>query len=209
MSAIEHARPSRSLFGRARNIVLQPKQEWEVIDLEPTSAGQLYSSYIVPLSAIPVVALLIGMSVIGISAPLVGRIRVPIGTGIGNAVVRYILGLVAVYVLAVIIDALAPTFSGRKDQVQALKVAAYSYTAAWLAGILLIIPALAPITMLLSLYCLYLLYTGLPAVMHAPREKALGYTIVVIVAAIVLWIVIALIAGAIFRIGMGTAGAVR
>jgi hypothetical protein len=143
------------------------------------------------------------MSLIGISVPILGRFRTPITTGLGNAAVRYILGLIAVYVLALIIDALAPTFSGRKDQVQALKVAAYSYTAAWLAGILMIIPALFPISGLLSLYSLYLLYTGLPAVMHAPREKALGYTIVVIIAAIVLSIIIAGIAGAIFGMGLG------
>jgi hypothetical protein len=211
MSSIEHARPSRSILDRARNILLQPRQEWEVISLEPTSTGQLYASYIVPLSAIPVIAGLIGMSLIGISLPFVGRFRTPIGMGIGNAVVRYILGLIAVYVLALIIDALAPTFSGTKGQVQALKVAAYSYTAAWLAGILTIIPALAPIAMLLSLYCLYLLYTGLPIVMHAPQEKALGYTVVVIIAAIVLWIVIGLIASAFFAVGMGvgTGGMMR
>lgn len=209
MSTIEHARPSRSIVDRARNIVLQPKQEWEVIDLEATSAGQLYSGYIMPLSALPVIAGLIGMSLIGFSVPMLGRVRTPIAMGIGNAVVRYVLGLVAVYVLALIIDALAPTFAGTKDQLQALKVAAYSYTAAWLAGILMIIPALFPIVGLLSLYSLYLLYTGLPIVMHAPREKALGYTIVVIIAAIVLWIIIAAIAGAIFSVGMGTAGMVR
>jgi hypothetical protein len=193
-----------AIIDRAKNIIMQPRQEWQVIDGEQTSAGQLYSSYIIPLSAIPVIAGLIGMSVFGISIPFVGRIRVPIGTGVGNAIVRYVLGLIAVYVLALIIDALAPSFNGGKNQLQALKLSAYAYTAAWLAGILTVIPALSIIAALLSLYSLYLLYTGLPVLMKSPQEKALGYTVVVVIAAIVLFIIVGFVASAIF--GVGVAG---
>ena len=46
-----------------------------------------------------------------------------------------------------------------------------------------------------GLYSLYLLYLGLPVVMKSPKEKAMGYTAVVIIAAIVLFMVIGLAAG--------------
>ncbi len=106
----------------------------------------------------------------------------------------YVLTLVGVYVLALIIDALAPTFNGQKNQIQALKVAAYSSTASWVAGVFALVPGLRILT-ILGLYSLYLLYTGLPVLMKAPQDKAMGYTAVVIVAAIVLFMLVGIVAG--------------
>ena len=181
-----------SLMERAKNIVLQPKTEWPVIDAEQTSTGALYTGYIIPLAAIGPIAQIIGWSVFGMSLPFVGTFRIPIGYAVRTGVITYVASLIGTFVLALIIDALAPTFGGQKNQMQALKVAAYSSTAAWLAGIFGIIPALA-ILGLLGLYSLYLLFLGLPVLMKAPEDKAMGYTVVVIICAIVLWIIIAYI----------------
>ena len=178
-----------NLTERAKNILLQPVQEWSIIDKEPGSAAELYKSYIAPLAAIGPVASIIGLSIFGIGAPIGGSYRVPLGNAIGHAVTTYIFGLIGTYVLALIIDALAPTFLGTKNNFQALKVAAYSSTAAWLAGIFNLIPSLT-LLHILGLYSLYLLYLGLPVLMKAPQEKALPYTIVVIIAAIVIFGVI-------------------
>lgn len=160
-----------------------------MIDKEPGSAAELYKSYIVPLAAIGPVASIIGLSIFGISVPLGGTYRVPLTSAIGQAVTTYIFGLIGTYVLALIIDALAPTFLGTKNNFQALKVAAYSSTAAWLVGIFNLLPSLALLN-ILGIYSLYLLYLGLPILMKAPQEKALPYTIVVIIAAIVIFGVI-------------------
>ena len=182
-----------ALMDRVKRVLLTPKQEWPVIDAEQASVGGLYTSYIIPLAAIGPIAMVIGSSVFGMNVPFVGSIKLPIGYALRNAVISYVAGLVGVYVLALIIDALAPTFGGQKNQVQALKGAAYSYTAAWVAGVFLLIPLLGIIGLLVSLYSLYLLYVGLPIVMKAPPDKAVGYTVVVVLVAIVLWVVIGLI----------------
>jgi hypothetical protein len=178
-----------SLMERAKNIVLTPKTEWPVIDGEQATTGGLYTGYIIPLAAIGPIAQVIGWSVFGMSLPFVGSFRIPIGYAVRTAVITYVGSLIGTFVLALIIDGLAPTFGGQKSQIQALKVAAYSSTAAWLAGIFGILPQLA-ILGLLGLYSLYLLFLGLPVLMKAPEDKAMGYTVVVIVCAIVLWIVI-------------------
>ena len=183
-----------SLVDRVKRILMSPRTEWQVIDTEPTTAAQLYTGYIVPLAAIGPIAQLIGYSVFGISVPFMGTYRVPIGSAISSALVTYVLSLAATYVLALIIDGLAPTFNGQRNQIQALKVAAYSSTASWVAAIFDLIPGLRLLT-ILGLYSLYLLYLGLPIVMKAPREKAVAYTAVVILAAIVLFMVIGVIAG--------------
>jgi FlaG/FlaF family flagellin (archaellin) len=109
---------------------------------------------------------------------------------LSRAIVSYVFSLVGAFVLALIIDGLAPTFQGRKSQVQALKLVAYASTASWLAGIFALIPGLG-ILGILGLYSLYLFYTGLPVMMKSPPEKSLPYTAVIIVAAIV----VAILAG--------------
>ena len=183
------------LVERAKRILLQPGQEWQAINTETTTTADLYKSYIAPLAAIGPVASIIGMSVVGVSVPFFGTYRVPFGTAISHAVVSYVLTLAGVYVLALIIDALAPTFAGQKNDIQALKLATYASTAAWLAGVFTLIPMLS-ILGVLGLYSLYLLYLGLPILMKAPQEKALAYTAVVVVAAIVVFAVISVVAGA-------------
>ena len=182
-----------NLVERVKRILLSPKTEWEVIDAEQTTTQELYTRYIMPLAAIGPVAQLIGTTVFGVPVPFVGTYRAPIGAAITHALVGYLLSLAAPYVLALIIDALAPTFNAQRSQIQALKVAAYSMTASWLAGIFGLIPALS-ILGLLGLYSLYLLYLGLPVLMKTPREKAAGYSAVVIIIGIVLWMVIAAVA---------------
>jgi hypothetical protein len=181
-----------NLSERVKGILLKPKQEWQTISGEATTIPELYKNYVVILAAIGPVASIIGMSLIGASLPFVGYFRTPILTAISSAVAQYILTLVGVYVLALIIDALAPTFSGQKGLDQAFKVAAYCYTPFWIVGVVGIIPTLSPL-MILGLYGLYLLYLGLPVLMKSPQDKSMGYTAAVIIAAIVIFIVIGLV----------------
>ena len=183
-----------NLVGRTKNILLSPKQEWQVIGGEATSVGGLYICYIVPLAAIGPVASIIGTAIFGISVPSVGTYRVPIGAAVRQGIAQYVMALVGVFVLALIIDELAPYFRGQENRYQALKVATYSSTAVWVVGIVGLIPALS-ILGLLGLYSLYLLYLGLPVLMKVPQQKAMGYTVVVIMCAVVLFFVIGMIVG--------------
>ncbi len=175
---------------RVTNILVTPKTEWPAIEAEPTSTGTVVTSYVIPLAAIGAVAGFIGGSLVGTTVPLFGTYRVPIMSGLVGAVLAFCFAIVGVFLLAFIINALAPTFGGQKDSDKAFKVAVYSYTPAWIAGALQILPALAILGIIAALYGLYLLYLGLPALMKAPQDKAVAYTAVVVVCAIVLSIVL-------------------
>lgn len=180
---------TKSVVARARDIIVRPAAEWRVIDAEPATVGSVFVPYVLVLAAIGPIAALLGGQLFGYSfGPLAWR--PPLGGAIVTAVVTYLVSIASVYVLALIIDALAPTFGGTKNQANALKVAAYSWTAAWLAGIFGLVPALAFLGVV-GLYSFYLLYLGLPVVMKAPADRASGYTVVVILAAIVLWVIVA------------------
>jgi hypothetical protein len=190
------------LIARAKAILLTPKTEWPVIAGEPATAADLYKNYIVILAAIPAIFGFIKFSVIGISIPFAGTVRLGVGAALTQVVLQYILTLVMVFVMALIIDALAPTFGGQKDQTQALKTVTYAYTASWVAGIAQIIPGLwVIIAIVAGIYSIYLLYLGLPQTMKCPPDKAAGYTAVVIIVAIVLGIVVGMVVGAVAGTG--------
>src|SRR5437867_2468082 len=190
------------IVSRAKNICLTPNTEWQVIAEENTPPATLITEYVVPLAAIGAIAGLIGGSVIGRTVPFVGTYRVSLVTGLGFAVFSFVMAIVGVFIISLIVNALAPTFGGEKSSSQALKVAVYSYTPAWIAGVLQILPLLGVLAILAGLYGLYLLYLGLPKLMKCPQDKAVGYTVVVVVCAIVLWVCVAAVGGV---LGMGAA----
>jgi hypothetical protein len=189
-----------SIVDRAKNICLTPITEWPVIAAEPASTQGLVTGYVLPLAAIGAVAGFVGGSIVGRTLPFVGTYRVPFMSGLVLAVFALGMAVVGVFVLSLIINALAPTFGGEQNQIQALKVAVYSYTPAWVAGVLYLVPLLGIFVLFASLYGMYLLYLGLPRLMKCPEDKAIPYTAVVIICAIVLSVVImgisAMVAGA-------------
>jgi hypothetical protein len=189
-----------NIVQRVKDIILKPTDTWVEIRAEQATVKELYTSYAAILAAIPPLASFIGMSLLGFSM-LSFSYRMPLGWGISHALVSYILSLVGLYVISLIIDGLAPSFGSQKNKVNALKVAVFSWTPSWIAGILMIIPALSPLAVLLSLYSLYLFYLGLPIMMETPKDKALGYFIVTILVSIVVFILIGVISNALFGFG--------
>jgi len=188
------------LVERVKGLLLTPSREWERIDGEPATIQSLYVGYVCILAAIPAIASLIGSTVFGHGAMGI-TYRPSIMTSLGAAVTTYVLSLLSVAVTALIIEFLAPTFGGTKDRLQAFKVAAYFPTAAWVAGVFNLIPMLTIVGVIGALYSLYLLYQGLPRLMRTPQDKALPYTAVVIIAAVVLYTIIGAIAGSMTAAG--------
>lgn len=196
-----------NFVARATGLLLQPSQEWRRIDRGPADMGGLFV-YAAVLAAIGPLAALIGGQLFPITlfgAPL----RTPLVGAVIAAAAGYVMALGGVYVLGLVIDALAPSFGGVRDRVRAMQVAVYGSTASWLAGVFGLFPALA-ILGVVGLYSLFLLYRGLPVLMRAPADKALGYTAVVILAAIAVAIAIGMVVAAVtsaFTVGaMGAAG---
>lgn len=196
-----------NLVERVQAILLKPKETWPVIAQEGGDVASIYKNYLVILAAIPAVSTFIGLSVIG--AGMFGMsFRVPIVTGLVHLVVGYVLSLVMVYVLALIADALAPTFGGEKNPLNAFKLIAFSMTASMVGGIFNLIPGLSMLGLLASLYSIYLLYTGIPPLMKSPEDKSVGYTAVLIVCGIVASVIIG-IATSVFTGGSMMMGGLR
>jgi hypothetical protein len=165
------------LLARVKAILLTPRTEWEVIAAEPGDTAALFARYVAILALIPAVAGFIGSTLIG------GYTSIP--SGLLGALVGYVLTFAVVYGVALIVDALAPTFGSQKNFPNALKLTVYSYTPVWLAGIFMLIPGLSFLT-ILGLYGLYLIWLGLPPLMGAPFDKSVPYAVAVVACALVL-----------------------
>ncbi len=184
-----------SLIARAKAIVLTPKEEWPVILTEPKSIAEIFKGYVLPLAAIGPVAGLIGGQIFGYGAFGISY-RPSLVAGISTAITSFVLSLISVLVLTAIVEFLAPKFEGTTTRVNAFKLVAYSLTASWLAGIFGIIPSLAWLGFV-GLYSFYLLYTGVVPLVNVPAAKALTFTIVTVICAIVLSLIVGAIAASV------------
>ena len=174
-----------NLVDRVQKLFVATDAEWAVIKDETHTVAGLFTQYVMILAAIPAVASFIGWSVVGFS----GGYRMPIAAGLANAVITYVLTLGSVYAMALVIDFAAPHFQGERDFMQALKIAAFSPTSWWIAGVFSLLPTLSILSVVGGLHSIWLLYTGLP-LMAVPEDRLVNYAAVVILASIVITVII-------------------
>jgi len=182
---------------RAKAILVDPVREWETIESEPGDPAYVLSRYVTVLAAVPAVFSFIGASVIGVTAPNAGIVRAPLFNGLFGAIFGYVLTCATVLLLGIIINLLAPLFGGRRDFDSAFKLAVYSFTPVWLAGIFLVLPGLH-FLMLTGFYGAYILWLGLPRLTKSPAQKALNFTAVIVGCAFALAYAAAVAQGMVF-----------
>lgn len=180
---------AKGIFDRAKSIIMAPKDEWPKIEAEAKPQSSILTGYVIPLVAIGPIASLIGGQLFGYGAFGV-TYRPPLVGSIVTAIVTFAIGIAMVYLLAWIVDWLAPKFGGQSNKANAFKLVAYGGTAAWAVGIFSLIPMLG-LFGILGLYSLYLYYTGAAPLMKVPEDKSVGYIAVVIVCAILASLLIA------------------
>jgi hypothetical protein len=182
---------------RAHAILADPAAEWRKIEVEPSDAAHLLTSYVALLALIPAISGFIGACVVGIVVPGGGTLRAPLLDGLFGAVFSYVMTCAAVLVLALAINLLAPAFASRRGFDGAFKLAVYSYTPLWLAGIFLLAPGLR-FLVFTGFYGVYLLWTGLPLLMQTPGPKVPAYAAATVAGACVLTLIIAAAQHALF-----------
>jgi hypothetical protein len=180
---------------RAKAILLQPKAEWPRIASETTEPTRLLTSYAIPLIAIGPIATLIGSQVFPTSF-LGVTYSMGFGFALSTAITSFVFSIIGLFVVTFVANFLSPKFGGQDNWPAAFRLVVYSMTAAWLVGVVGLVPALG-ILGLLALYSLYLFYLGASPVMGVPQDKAIAYTAITVVAAIVVQVVVATVAAAI------------
>jgi len=177
MNVVEPGTGAENLIARAKDLILRPLPTWDIIDTEEATIEGLYRRWVIPLAAIPAVCGAIGEIALGGRFQIFGIHFRPSIVGIlSRSLVTYALSLGCVYVLALVVDEFALRFGGERSRTQAFKLAAYSGTAGWIAGVFALVPGVGGLFGLLGgLYSLYLFYLGLPKLMRSDPEQTLSY----------------------------------
>jgi hypothetical protein len=188
-----------NVIDRAKNILITPVNEWPVVDKEPANVVTILTSYVIPMLSIGVVATFIGMGLIGQSLPLGGS-TASVKAGLIGAIMYVVLSVITVFIVAATIDVLAPSFASEKNWNKSFQMSAYSLTASYVGAIFLLFPALNILVILCTLYCIYALYTGIPAMKKTAADKQVGYLAVIILITVVAMILVGLIQAEIMKV---------
>ena len=184
-----------NLIERVKNILMNPKLEWPVVFAEQPNAMKILFGYVIILALIPTIAAIIGFGFIG--QTVLGYTFRSWTMAFQTGIIQFLSAIIGVFLTAWIVDLLAPSFESEKNFGRSFQLVAYSYTPGWIAGIILLVPSLSMVMILVMLYSIYLLITGVPVLKHTPKDKVVGYVAVTIICIILFSIVIATILTAI------------
>ena len=190
------------LVERVKAILRRPQSEWPVIAREPGDPTDLFTGYVAILALVPAIAGFIGVSIVGVRVGGGSVARLSVISGLFSAIFGYLLTFVVVYLIGVLINVLAPSFGGRRGFEKALRLAVYSFTPYWLAGVFMLVPAGRALAVL-GLYGGYLTWVGLPFVMGVPRQRALLMAIAIVACAVALALVVGGLQATIFALRRG------
>jgi len=198
-----------NLVARAKNMITNPKVEWNVVAAEQPNVSQIITQYVLPLTLLGAIAAFIGYGLIGVS--MLGVHMGGISLGVYYAINQLVLGILSVFVTAYVVDLLAPSFASEKDFGRSVQLVAYGATPGLLAGLFAILPLLAGIVSIAGgIYSIYLWYLGLGPIKKTPEDKKVVYLIVTFLALIVVYVIIGMILSRllspVFGIGYGAYG---
>ncbi|MBS1565277.1 MAG: hypothetical protein JST39_12865, partial [Bacteroidetes bacterium] len=125
-----------NLVERVRNILFSPKTEWNVIAGETATVGSLLTSYVIPLSLIPVLATVIFDLTWERSSPFfMPHIII-------QAIAVFIRSIIAFVVTAYVVDLLSVNFKSERNINRSSQLVAYASTGYWVSTIVGIVPYL-------------------------------------------------------------------
>lgn len=111
--------------------------------------------------------------------------------------------VIAYYVSVYVVDMLAPSFASEKDLNRSAQLVAYGTTPAMIGAFFSILPAIAILGLLFSLYSIYVWYLGLTPVKKTPEDKKIVYMVVSILVYIVAMFVVGLVINMILQSVLG------
>jgi hypothetical protein len=167
---------------RARAILVDPAAAWRGIEKDAGDPAYLLSRYVAVLALIPALSSFVGATLIGVVSPSGVILRADLIDGLFGAVFSYAASCAIVLMLGLIIDIVAPLFGGRSNFESAFKLAVYSFTPLWLAGIFLLLPGLR-FLLLTGAYGIYLFSIGAPRLTKVPEGQTVNFTVLVVVCA--------------------------
>ena len=181
-----------NIIERVKNIITNPKKEWEIIDGESATLSSLLTGYVLPLIVLGAAAGFIGYAFVGIDVGFGIKMK-GMNWGLYQGLSILISGIISYIVSVYVVDALAGSFGSEKNINKSAQLVAYAITPALVGAILGIVPMLAIIGSLFGLYSIYLWYLGLGPIKKTPEDKKVVYIVVSVLVYIVVMVVVGMV----------------
>lgn len=173
-------------------IYAHPKEEWHSIDERHES--YFYSlSHIAIISLIPCLTAYYASAHLGWSIGAGELIKLSQQSALMMSVGMYFGLMAGVVALAIIVHELAKIFDASPTYTQSLELAAYTATPLFMVGFAALYPALWFVMMVGFVgvsYSIYLLYSGVPILMHIPEDKGFIYSSSVVTSGLILLVIL-------------------
>ncbi|MFP2770414.1 Yip1 family protein [Oceanisphaera sp. KMM 10153] len=184
-----------------------PKEEWHTIDHhhERLSYSLVHLMFI---ALIPAVSAYVSATMIGwnFGASTSSTIMLTTESALMMSIGMYFTLIGGVFALAYLTFWMAKTFGANPSFTQSMELAAYTATPLFMTGLSLFYPE--PIfLMMIGLaglsYSVYLLYSGVPIIMHIPEERGFIYASSVVTCGLVLLVCIMVGSVIVWSLGFG------
>lgn len=178
----------QAILDRILLLFKQPKKEWAIIFHEYTSVKDLMIRYVLPLAGIAAFAVLLGYGWIGTHY---GAMHMNgFGLGIVLAINHFIEDVGSILLGGYLVNALASYHRAEQNMEKSMQLIAYSYTPVFVGSIFNLIPSIAFVGNLISLYGIVLLYLGLTPMTMVPKNKKTTYFILILFAIFIIKLLI-------------------
>ena len=156
------------VFNRARNLIVGPKAEWNVIQTELLGKDAIVKGYAVPLIMIMALCSIVG-SIITVSN---------IGYAIIKALGIFGFTYAGMYISAIIINELTTSFNSKKDLDTTFKLVVYSFTAYFIISALVFLWPPLGMLYVFGLFSVYLFWEGTTILLGTPEDNKVGFVVV-------------------------------
>lgn len=156
------------VFNRARNLIINAKAEWNIIQSEALTKETIVKSYAIPLILLMAVCSLLGSLVMG--------------SGLWFAIIKALgvfgFSYFGMHVSTIIIHELTSSFNSKKDLNTTFKLVVYSFTAQFIVSA--IVYLWPPMSMLnvFGLFSIYLFWEGSSILLETPEDNKVGFVVV-------------------------------
>lgn len=177
----------------AKKFILQPAEAWERVKDNTSTAQQHLKNYILPLTLSGAIATFIGYSFVGY-----GIQKPSFSFGFSESITKFIAVFLTIIISGFLIHKMADLFKAQVSLNKSIKLIGFSFTPILISALLNFIPALGLIIFLAIPYSLYILYTGFNIMILIDENKSPVFLLFCIALVLIVYLVLALITGALF-----------
>jgi Yip1 domain len=194
------------MIGHVMGLIFQPTKQWQAISGLPDSTIKASFIYTLLMALLPAVAWYRGTTVVGWRIGSGDVTRLTPDSALTIVILFYIAMVASIVAIGYMIHWMAATYGANSTVAKGIMIAGFTATPLFLAGAVGFYPVFwldLCLGMLAVSYALYLLYKGIPIVLHIPEER--GFLFASAVLAVCLVILMMIMGGSVILWDMGAA----